>query len=226
MEDEVFAMQYLKRILRSLGHNFIFEASNAKDALDIINNNAINLVFMDINLNDSVDGITCALMMNVKQSIPLIYTTAYADSDTISDASYSNIFGYLIKPFEPSDVEASLSVAIKRMVANQEVSFKQQIKKTNEKLNLGENQIFDLSSKTLFIDTHSISLTNKELNLLYILCLNLNQNVSYTTLQETVWNYKNTSSSAMRDVVLRLRKKAPKLHIESISSFGYILKKL
>ena len=98
VEDEIVAVQYLKRILISLSYQTIFVSNNATDALEIINKHLIDLVFMDINIQGSVDGITCAHSLNIKQNIPIIYTTAYSDSVTIVEASETNIFGYLIKP--------------------------------------------------------------------------------------------------------------------------------
>lgn len=61
-------------------------------------------------------------------------------------------------------------------------------------------------------------LTKKELEVLDILCKNINKNISYEYL-------KDISDSTVRDVVSRLKKKLDDINIENIYNFGYVLKK-
>ena len=70
-----------------------------------------------------------------------------------------------------------------------------------------------------------MALTKKELEVLDILCKNINKNISYEYLKDIVWINKNISDSTVRDVVSRLKKKLVNINIENISNFGYVLKK-
>ncbi|HRM78104.1 MAG TPA: helix-turn-helix domain-containing protein, partial [Aliarcobacter cryaerophilus] len=70
-----------------------------------------------------------------------------------------------------------------------------------------------------------VALTKKELEVLDILCKNINKNISYEYLKDIVWINKNISDSTVRDVVSRLKKKLDDINIENISNFGYVLKK-
>lgn len=63
-----------------------------------------------------------------------------------------------------------------------------------------------------------MALTKKELEVLDILCKNINKNISYEYL-------KDISDSTVRDVVSRLKKKLDDINIENIYNFGYVLKK-
>lgn len=220
VEDEIIASQYLLKILESLGFVNIFEASSFDEALAIVKTNKINLVFMDININGSIDGINSARLLNKEYFLPIIFTTAYADSQTINEATDTNIFGYLIKPFEKNQVESTLSITLKRI----NISFEKNSLLGNSIINLGENQKYNLETKTFYINNKAINLTKKENDTLYILCKNLNQNISYEFLLEYVWEEKNISNSTIRDTVSRLKRKTPDLNIETIINFGYILK--
>lgn len=220
VEDEIIASQYLLNILESLGFVNIFEASSFDEALAIVKTNKINLVFMDININGSIDGINSARLLNKEYFLPIIFTTAYADSQTINEATDTNIFGYLIKPFEKNQVESTLSITLKRI----NISFEKNSLLGNSIINLGENQKYNLETKTFYINNKAINLTKKENDTLYILCKNLNQNISYEFLLEYVWEEKNISNSTIRDTVSRLKRKTPDLNIETIINFGYILK--
>jgi len=223
VEDEIYSIHYLRHILEALGYKNIYEATSNDEALNIVNSHNINIVFMDININGSVDGITCANNLNEKYFLPIIFTTAYGDSDTITDASDTNIFGFLVKPFEKNDVEASLSVANK--IIKNTHNNNQTVLNTDNVINLGNNQIYNVSKKTLSINNNPTNLTKKELTFLHLLCENIDYYVSYETLKMNIWNNKDVSNSTIRDTLLRLRKKAPLLKIENVSNYGYILKK-
>lgn len=220
VEDEIIASQYLLNILESLGFINIFEASSFEEALEIVKSNKIHLSFMDININGSIDGINSARLLNKEYFLPIIFTTAYGDSQTINEATDTNIFAYLIKPFEKNQVESSLLITLKRI----NISFNKTIVSNNDILELGVNQRYNLQNQTFYINNKVVNLTKKENDILYILCKNLNQNISYECLLEYVWGDKNISNSTIRDTISRLKRKVPNLNIETIINFGYVIK--
>ena len=225
VEDEFIASEYLYQILDSFGVETIFKAKNSNEALEVVKNNHIDLVFMDINIQGGVDGIKCSFLLNQEYFIPVIFATAYADTATIDEAKDENIFGYLIKPFQISDVKATLSVAISNINRIRKL---QEPKKDEEidvkEIDLSENYTYCFDSKTLTFNNCVVALTKKELEVFHILCKNINKNISYEYLKDLVWINKNISDSTVRDVVSRLKKKLVNINIENISNFGYILK--
>jgi len=220
VEDEIIASEYLVNILESLSFNNVFEAVSIEKAKSIIKHNSIDLVFMDINIDGSIDGIQGASILNAYYNLPIIFTTAYGDSNTISEAYETNIYGYLIKPFKENNVEATLSVAIKQVFRDKQ----QLLDYDMNTIKLGKNEKFDKVNKTFYINNIPVHLTKNELNLLNTFCVNIDNNISYTTLKEYVWNNKDISDSNIRDTVSRLKRKAPNLLLENIVNFGYILK--
>lgn len=223
VEDEVISTHYLIGILESLNINNIYDATCMEEALDIVREHHIDLVFMDINIDGAEDGITCAKVINEEYFIPIIFTTAYGDSQTILEASDTNSFGYLIKPFEENTVEATLLIALKRI--EQFTQKKQHIHRINDEvIDLGMNQKYNLSNKTFYVNNIAIDITRMELNVLYVFCINLNQNISYDILREKAWENKEVSNSTIRDTVSRLKKKTINLNIENVINYGYILK--
>ena len=224
VEDEVISTQYLIDILESLGFVDIYDVTNMDDALNVVKEHTIDLAFMDINIQGSTDGITCAKILNEYCSLPIIFTTAYGDSSTIIEASRTNVFGYIIKPFEANDVEATLLISLKRI--KDSIDNSNTVKKVKStSLDLGLRQKFNSTRKTFYINNTAIDLTKNELKVLSFLCKNLNQNVSYEILREHVWGNKDISNSTIRDTLSRLKRKAPNLNIQNIINYGYILKK-
>ena len=227
VEDEFIASEYLYQILDSFGIETIFKAKNSNEALEVVKNNHIDLVFMDINIQGGVDGIKCSFLLNQEYFIPVIFATAYSDTRTINEANDENIFGYLIKPFQISDVEATLSVAISNINRIKKLKEQKEDEEIDiKKIDLSEKYIYYFDSKTLTFNNCVVALTKKELEVLDILCKNINKNISYEYLKDIVWINKDISDSTVRDVVSRLKKKLDDINIENISNFGYVLKKV
>lgn len=220
VEDEIIASAYLLNILEDLGFEHIYEATSFYEALETVNHVHIDLIFMDINIDGSIDGINSARILNKEYFIPIIYTTAYADSVTIQGACDTNVFGYLVKPFEKSQVESSLLIALKRLYTSNDT----QIRTQNNMVELGNYQKFNLENSTFYIKNLVVPLTKKESDILSVLCKNLNKNISYESLSTYVWNDKEIAHSTIRDTISRLKKKTPHLKIETVINFGYILK--
>lgn len=225
IEDEFIASEYLLRILNSFGIRNIYKAISADEALKISKKHFIDIAFMDINIKGSIDGIKCANLLNKEYFLPIIFTTAYGDTNTINEAKKENIFGYLIKPFRENDVEAFLNVASINIERFKELKKKYKFSsKKNESINLGNEYAYNYESKTLTKLNTPIKLTKKELEVLNILCENINKNISYEYLKEMIWNEKQISDTTLRDLISRLKKKMPDIVIENISNHGYILK--
>lgn len=220
VEDEIFASKYLASILKSLGYSKIFEVTNSNDALEIASKNTINLCFMDINIKGAIDGIQCAKMLNNKYNIPIIYTTAYNDSNTIKEASQTNIYGYLIKPFDVSNVEAMLQITLKLSSINNSI---QEEKAIENLVKISTFICYDIEKQTVFENNIPIKFTKKELELLDYFCKSPNQNISYDTLIKIIWNDKDISHSTIRDIISRIKKKIKNIDLENINNFGYIL---
>ena len=125
VEDEYINSEYLRHVLIKLGFETIYCVTNAHDALELVLKNSIDFAFMDINIDGAIDGIMCAKLLNQKYNLPIIYTTAYSDSTTISEASDTNIYGYLIKPFDTKDIEVICKIVLK-------TAFKNRVKNNDE----------------------------------------------------------------------------------------------
>jgi len=219
VEDEVLASTYLSEILNSFGHTDLYIFKNGQDAIDILDTVTIDFAFLDINIQGSMDGIKCAHLINENYDIPIIFTTAYNYSSIMKEASKTNMFGYLIKPFVSHDVEASIFTYESRLKQKEDKKVK------ISHLELSKGYSYHINSSTLYIDGVSLNLTKKERELLAILVVNIDNNIAYNSIAEEIWGGAKVSNATIRDLIRRLRIKAPALNIQSISSFGYILRK-
>lgn len=217
VEDEWINSQFIKKVLFQLGFHNIYAAANHEDAQQIVKTNTIDLIFMDINIDGPIDGITSAHKLNQFYAIPIIYITAYYDTQTIEEATKTNLYGYMIKPFTEKDIEATLNVTLKRL---EKAKTEQEPKAF---INLGNGYKYNHELQVLLEDKSQISLTKKEKQIIDLLCTNISGIVSFEEFRSKVWEGKEIANSTIRDTILRVRKKAPRLNIENISGHGYII---
>jgi len=219
VEDEIITIEFIKQVLFSLGFINIYSSNNSKNAIDIVKKYKIDCAFMDINIKGSIDGISCAKIINQSYSIPIIYTTAYQDTDTMVEANETNISSYLIKPFYAKDIEINVYIALNKHLKKSKVK-----KNITDIKNLGNGYTYNYKEKKLYLQNKYQELTLKEKDILHILYKNLNNSLTFSMFRTSVWKDKSVSDNTIRDTIFRVRKKAPLLNIKSISGIGYMLK--
>jgi DNA-binding response OmpR family regulator len=208
IDTDVKNIIFLTKVLINLGHDIIHIEAEA-EAIEDKYISIVDFIFIDINLKCKNAGFY--LIKKMKKQVPIIYMT-YSDTKSLpKEINKTNIYGYMIKPLTKVLVETTLYVAINRLV---------NLLHKPSLLQLGNKYNYDLISHTLKENNELIHLTKKEEKLLYFFITHRNQNVSYLSLEKNIWK-KKVSLSTIRDSILRLRKKAPHLHVENIFGVGY-----
>jgi len=59
-----------------------------------------------------MDGIEAAEKIHQQQDTPIIYLTAYSDEEILERARITEPYGYILKPFKKSEVNANIQMAI------------------------------------------------------------------------------------------------------------------
>lgn len=93
--------------------------------------------------------------------------------------------------------------------------------KSTEKVTY-ENYIIDLDKRTVSDGEKELSLTTLEFDLLMMFLQNRNKSFSREDILETVWGPDYFGSDrVVDDLVRRLRKKMPNIHINTLYGYGY-----
>ena len=108
IEDEMFALMHLKKVVTSLGYDVVDTFYNAEDFLFESNWN-FDVAIVDIFLSGKLTGIDIAKELRKKQK-PFIFLTANQDSNTVKEAAELAPAAYLSKPFQNAEVEAALTI--------------------------------------------------------------------------------------------------------------------
>ena len=145
----------------------------------------------------------------------------------MKEANSTNIYGYIMKPFNLKDVQSILNIAV-NFIDKQKYQIKKHeeiLKKATSKevITLAKNYSYYKHTKTMKHFNNTVNLTKREIEIIDLLCSNLNQTVSYEYLNTKIWNNKNIASSTIRDAVSRLKKKLVYLDIQNITNVGYQL---
>ena len=114
VEDELLIAKNLSHKLETLGYHIVGIVSSGADAIQRAGEMEPDLILMDIVIKGDIDGIETAVRINQKFDIPIIYTTAYADDETLQRAENTGSYGYLLKPFKQRELHATIKIALSK----------------------------------------------------------------------------------------------------------------
>jgi DNA-binding response OmpR family regulator len=214
VEDESIVALDIKRTLNNSGYEKIELATNYDDAINIVKNSSPSLIFMDINLKNSKDGIQTAIDILKIENIPIVYLTAYSDEATINRAIKTNPIGYLLKPFKTEELKSTVMLSLYKINKSNSEYIVQNYE------NLGFNYYFDLGNETLYYNDMPLKLGLKERKLLAILVEAQGRIVSFREIEYLLWPDVPVSNSTLRTLIYRLRGKLEYKIIDTISSIG------
>jgi len=193
VEDESLLALDLATTLRGYGFNVVDYVTSAKEARKIIASHDINLILMDINLNEELDGID--LYKSLNSSALVIYITAYRDDKTIEKAVVTNPLGYLLKPHN----ERELLILIKL------AQVKLHINTQEEEVELANDFSFDMKENRLYHKGEFVKLSAKKVQLLRLLIEAKGEIISFKTIEDELYGDAAPSESSIRTLIYRLR---------------------
>lgn len=192
-------------------------AENGKQAIEKFNEVAPDIILLDV-MMPSIDGFEVCREIRKTSNVPIIMITARGED-------FEKIMGldigaddYIVKPFSPGEVMARVRAILRRI----------------DKEDLNSEQLFsyddlkiDLDSYTVSIDGENVSLTKKEIELLWIFATNKNKVFTRENLLNSLWGYDYFGDTRTVDShIKRLRAKIdqyphPHWDIKTIRGVGY-----
>lgn len=111
VEDEPLIAEDVADLCRLNGYEVCGTAFNAAQALALVREYRPNLILLDINLEDTVDGLDIAWHLRKSYAVPFIFLTSYADRDTLAKAKETAPLGYIVKPFNKEQLYSTIEIA-------------------------------------------------------------------------------------------------------------------
>jgi len=121
VEDERVVALDLRDSLEDMGYQVVDILARGEDATAAAERLRPDLVLMDIHLAGPMTGTEAASLIRERLDIPVVFLTAYSDGATLDRASASLPHGYLVKPFDKRELDATLRMALTRHRAEIEV---------------------------------------------------------------------------------------------------------
>lgn len=113
VEDQFIEANDLRFILQKADYQVIGIAKSVSQALEFIEQDKPDLVFLDIRLRGKETGIDLAKELN-KNLIGFIYLSANSNKSILEEAKKTHPYGFIVKPFRPKDVLITLEIACYR----------------------------------------------------------------------------------------------------------------
>ncbi|HET6452066.1 MAG TPA: SpoIIE family protein phosphatase [Spirochaetia bacterium] len=112
VEDEGVVAMQISETLRGLGYEVPLMAMSGEEAVSRLLDTEPDLVLMDIHLRGGISGIEAAHRIRQRLDVPIVYLTAFSDSETLDQAQLTEPYGYVLKPFEEKSLHAILQMSL------------------------------------------------------------------------------------------------------------------
>ena len=201
-DDERDIVSALKIYLEAEGYQVLC-AENGLEALEMLDNNNIDLVLMDI-MMPVMDGINATVKIREQSNVPLILLTAKSeDMDKVLGLNIG-ADDYVTKPFNPVELLARVRSQLRRYTQLGGMEVKE------SSLCIGGISLDD-KSKLVTVDGEAASLTPREYEILKFLMGNPGQVFKPAEIYRAVW--KDEPFGAESTVAVHIRHLREKIEI-------------
>ena len=120
-DDEALIRQDLREMLTNLGYLVVGDVGDGRSAVNQARELKPDLLIMDIRMPD-MDGIEAARILTEEGIAPVLLLSAYSQRDPVERAASAGVSGYVIKPFDESNLLPAIEVVLARFNEYQEIS--------------------------------------------------------------------------------------------------------
>lgn len=174
VDDEVKIREVVNEYAKVSGYE-CDQASNGKDAIEMIKNNDYDCIILDIMMPE-LDGFSACKKIKAIKNVPVIMLSARQEEDDKLFSFDIGVDDYVTKPFSPKELMARIKVVCERNNS-----------RSNDKYTF-EGLVIDVDGRTITIDGEKVSLTPKEFDLLIYLIENKNVALAREKILTNVWN--------------------------------------
>ncbi|MDQ6927541.1 MAG: response regulator [Actinomycetota bacterium] len=112
-EDEAIIRLDLEETLQEEGYDVVGSTGRGDEAVTLVKDLQPDLAILDIKM-PGMDGIAAAREIAAGRWAAVLILSAFSQRDLVEQASDAGAIGYLVKPFQKSDLVPAIEVAISR----------------------------------------------------------------------------------------------------------------
>ena len=221
VDDDENIRNLLSIYLENEGFNTI-KANNAKEAIEIIECNEIELILLDI-MMPQMDGIEACMKIRKEKNMPIIMISAKSEDMDKIHGLIAGADDYITKPFNPLELIARVKAQLRRYQ-----KYNTQANISKSRIEIGD-LLIDTDTRQVWVGREEIRLTPKEFDILELLARNKGITLSIRKIYEMVWKEEFFKADNTVTVhITNLREKIevnPKnpIYIKTIWGVGYKL---
>ena len=121
VEDEVILAMANKQTLENYGYKVIVATSGEKAIEVFKETNSIELILMDIDLGEGLDGTKAAETLLELKEIPVVFLSSHTEPEVVEKTEKITSYGYVVKNSGPTVLDASIKMAFKLFNANKQI---------------------------------------------------------------------------------------------------------
>lgn len=215
VDDNKQIISILEAYAKKEGYQTVIAVDGQK-ALDVFQRERPDIILLDV-MMPKIDGFEVCRVIRKTSNVPIIMITARGED-------FEKIMGleigaddYIVKPFSPGEIMARIKAILRRI----------QPKTENLQVFSYDNLQINLADYTVSIDNKVLSLTKKEIEILWTLATKKDRVFSRDMLLNKLWGYDYIGDSRTVDShIKRLRAKLEKYphdkwEIKTIWGVGY-----
>lgn len=112
-EDEAIIRLDLKELLEEEGYEVVGETGRGDEAVELVRELQPDLAILDIKM-PGLDGLSAARHIVGERLAAVLILTAFSQRDLVEQARDAGAIGYIVKPFQKSDLIPAIEVALGR----------------------------------------------------------------------------------------------------------------
>ncbi len=137
VEDDAIIALNQSGLLEKRGYTVI-HTFNGKKAIEIMQNKrvGVDLILMDINLGNGMDGTEAAAQILEREEIPIVFLSSHTEPDIVEKTESITSYGYVVKNSNITVLDASIKMAFKLFEERQKsIKHQNDSEKANKELN-------------------------------------------------------------------------------------------
>ncbi len=157
VEDEALIAMAEEMVLKNYGFD-VTTVYSGEAAIKAVNNgNKVDLVLMDINLGEKMDGTQAAQKILEDHELPLIFLSSHTEREVVEKTEGITSYGYIVKNSGETVLVASIKMAFRLFEARQQQKQKEkELRESEQRFNRMLNVVPDM-----------ISIHDPQMNILY-----------------------------------------------------------
>jgi two-component system, OmpR family, KDP operon response regulator KdpE len=196
IEDDRAITNLLKIALTQEGYD-VLSAPSAREGIDCIVKNVIDLLILDLGLPDLDGKNVIETVRSFSSDLPILVVSARSDEEEKVRCLDSGANDYIQKPFSTKELLARVRASLRSLRSEEK----------KPAVFVDGNLRIDFAAHSVFVSDAEIRLTNYEYKILSLLAQNVGKTLTHNFIVSKVWGEGGNDANGLRVFMAGIRRK-------------------